>query len=183
MISLFHYFERGIGAFRNLSELDINEAQSIQGRLTGVFAAQRNHAYLSRRKYLEQLVRALFIEKGGKPERETPYYMVVGECPWLETWYREAAHISIPINEFDINTISFTYGDTFPTFSDKVADDFEYRKTVYTYDEILRIIDKYGLPQHKWKDPVFAQPAYVEAQVWSEGPISLYKISPSDLHT
>jgi hypothetical protein len=72
------------------------------------------------------------------------------------------------ISEFDIHTVSFTYGDMFPTFSDRVTDDAEYRSQVYTYDEIIRLIDKYGLPQYKWNDPIFGQPAYVEAQIWSD---------------
>lgn len=43
--------------------------------------------------------------------------------------------------------ISFTYGDSHPTFSDRVNDGKEYRKKLYTYDEILEVIEKYGLPQ------------------------------------
>lgn len=72
--------------------------------------------------------------------------------------------------------MSFTYGDTFPTFSDKVTDNFEYRKKVYTYAEILKIIEKYGLLQDKWSNPIFAQPAYVEVQVWSDNPIMRYRL-------
>lgn len=117
----------------------------------------------------------MFIEKGGNPLRITPFYMVVGECTWLSTWYKESGYIRIPIDEFDTRTLSFTYGDTFPTFSDKVKDNLEYRKTVYTYDEILTVIEKYGMPQDKWDKPVFAQPAYVEVQVWSDNPICRYR--------
>lgn len=176
MIYLYHYFEKEKGAFNNLSEINIEEAQKIQSQLSGVFASQRNSEYLFRRKYLEKLVRELFVQKGGKPERQTPYYMVVGECPWLNSWYKESSCVKIPISDFDTNTISFTYGDTFPTFSDKVTDNFEYRKTVYTYAEILKIIEKYGLPQDKWSNPIFAQPAYVEVQVWSDNPIMRYRL-------
>lgn len=178
MLYLYHYFEKKKGAFTNLSELSLEEAQRIQDELTRdgkVFAGKRNAEYLARRKYLEELVRNMFIEKGGNPVRKTPYYMVIGECPWLATWYEEGDVVNIPINEFDLNTLSFTYGDMFPTFSTKLTDNFEFRRTVYTYDEIIKIIDKYGLPQNDWRDPVFAQPAYVEVQVWSDDPIIKYK--------
>lgn len=175
MLYLYHYYESSTGAFNNLSELSIEEAAAIQNQLVGVFAAQRNARYLQRRRYLEEEVRAQFVAKGGKPERKTPYYMVVEECPWLKTWYREAKWIKLPISEFRMETLSFTYGDTFPTFSDKVQDHLEYRKTAYTYAEIEKIIEKYGLPQSKWKEPVFAQPAYVEVQVWSDTPIARYR--------
>ena len=40
----------------------------------------------------------------------------------LSTWYENSACIKIPIEEFDKKTISFTYGDSHPTFSDRVHD-------------------------------------------------------------
>ena len=174
---LYHYYEKKTGPFVSLSSLPLEEAQKIQKQLSienQTFAAQRYEKYLERRQYLEQLIRSMFIEKGGKPIRQTPHYMVIGECPWLATWHKESEHIKIPVNEFDMNTVSFTYGDTFPTFSPSVTDDLEYRRKVYTYNEILVIIDKYGMPQDLWNEPVFAQPSYVEAQVWSDMPIKHY---------
>ena len=144
---LYHYYEKKNGPFLNLSDLSFEEAKQIQDSLCKdgkVFASQRNDKYLERRKYIEQLVRKMFIEKGGKPTRMTPHYMVVGECPWLLTWYENGDYIKIPINEFDLSTVSFTYGDTFPTFSPKITDNHEFRNKVYLYDEILKIIEKYG---------------------------------------
>ena len=32
------------------------------------------------------------------------------------------------------------------------------------------------MPQYYWNEPVFAQPAYVEAQIWSDIPIKHYCI-------
>lgn len=177
MSYLYHYYEKKIGAFVSLSSLDMKEAKQIQNQLgieNKTFAAQRNEAYLERRKYLEQLVRKLFIEKGGKPIRQTPHYMVIGECPWLLTWFEHSEYVKIPITEFDMKTVSFTYGDTFPTFSPHVTDNLEYRRQVYTYDEILCMIEKYGMPQHLSTETIYAQPRYIEAQVWSDIPINYY---------
>jgi hypothetical protein len=56
--------------------------------------------------------------------------------------YRRNCERTIQIDEFDISTVSFTYGDSHPTFSDRVNDGKEYRKKVYTYVEILEIIEK-----------------------------------------
>ncbi len=137
--------------------------ESLNARGT-TFHVGRDAKYYERRKYLEGLVRGIFLEKGGQPKLAVPYYMVIGECPWLATWFEDGDYVKIPINEFDLNAISFTYGDTFPTFSPHVTDDLEYRRQVYTYEEILRIIEEYGMPQDFWEEPVFAQPAYVEAQ-------------------
>jgi len=177
---LYHYFERSVGPFVSLSGLPLEQAQRIQNRLriaNKTFAAQRNEQYLARRKYLETLTRTLFQEKGGHPVRQTPHYMVVGECPWLATWFEDSGCVQIPIEEFDLATVSFTYGDMFPTFSPLVTDGLEYRGKVYTYHEILGMIEKYGLPQDRWQKPDFAQPCYVEVQVWSDDPIVHYQVT------
>lgn len=63
----------------------------------------------------------------------------------------------------------------FPVFGLRGDDSKEYRKQVYTYEEILKIIDKYGFPQ-KWnplgkKGPI----RYIEAQVWDDSIISTIK--------
>jgi hypothetical protein len=177
-IELYHYFEKSKGPLLSLSALSREAAVEIQNKISSenkTFAAQRNERYLPRRLELEKLVHDLFVEKGGKPEKETPHYFVIGECPWLMTWYEKADYIKIPIEEFDLRTVSFTYGDTFPTFSPNINDGLEYRKKVYTYDEIIGVIEKYGIPQEKWEKPVFAQPCYVEAQVWSDEPVLRYR--------
>ena len=172
---LYHYFERKIGPFISTSGLSIEEAMKIQSQLTTPFHIEnRNQRYYERRQYLEQLVRLMFIEKGGKPALNVPYYMAIGECPFLATWFEESEYVKIPINEFDLQTISFTYGDTFPTFSSRITDGMEYRNKVYLYDEILKIIEKYGLPQDSW-DGTYASPCYVEVQVWSDMPVIHYR--------
>ena len=175
---LYHYFEKSKGPLLSLSALPIEEAVGIQNRIVTdnkTFAAKRNEQYLPRRRELEIIVREQFIEKGGEPEKESPHYFVIGECPWLATWYEQADFIKIPVSKFDLKTVSFTYGDTFPTFSPNVTDGMEYRNTVYTYQEILKIIEKYGMPQDKRDVSIFAQPCYVEAQVWSDEPAMRYK--------
>ena len=101
--------------------------------------------------------------------------MVVEHSPWLSSWYEDCAYIKIPIEEFDLETLSFTYGDSHPTFSDKVKDGKEYRKKLYTYKEILKIIDKYGLPQD-WNDGgKFGPERYIEVHVWSDETINRYR--------
>lgn len=72
------------------------------------------------------------LKKGGRIERKAPHYMVVEHSPWLGTWFEDCAFIKIPIEEFDWNTISFTYGHSHPTFSPRVTDGKEYcRKLIH----------------------------------------------------
>ena len=172
---LYHYFEQKVGPFVSISGLSIDEAMKVQSQLTTPFHIEnRSQKYYERRQYLEQLVRSLFIEKGGKPILNVPHYMAIGECPFLSTWFENSDYIKIPIDEFDLQTISFTYGDTFPTFSQRITDNLEYRKKIYLYEEILTIVQKYGLPQDSW-DGTYESPCYVEVQVWSDETIKKYR--------
>ena len=73
------------------------------------------------------------MKKGGKIEREIPHYLVVGECPWLQSWFEDCDHVVIDTTNLDLNTVSFTYGDSHPTFSNRVNDGKEYRKKSYIH--------------------------------------------------
>jgi hypothetical protein len=148
---LYHYYDTATGPFLNLSDLSVEDAKSILCEIKTnkphSQAAQRHDKYIEYRRNCERIIRTEFAKKGGVINRDFPHYMVFGHSPWLATWYENSCFIKIPIEEFDINTVSFTYGDSMPTFSDRVNDGKEYRKKVYTYEEILEIITKYGFPQ------------------------------------
>lgn len=66
----------------------------------------------------------------------------------------------------DADRISFTYGDMFPTFSQRICDGREYRNNVYTYQEILQLINQYGLPQIWNPNGEHGPERYIEAQIW-----------------
>lgn len=176
---LYHYYDKSIGPFMNLSDIPMDEAKRILNEVKqnrpNSQCAGRHAEYMETRLYYEGLVRNLFIQKGGIVTRTVPHYMVVEHSPWLYTWYENSAYIKIPIEEFDLRTLSFTYGDSHPTFSLRVTDGKEYRKKVYMYDEILEIIKKYGLPQDWNNDGKFGPERYIEVQVWSDNPINNYK--------
>ena len=162
----------------NLSDLDIREAQSVMDGLkseNNTFAAHRYQGYLERRQKLEQVARGIFTSKNGTPRRRVPHYMVVGACEWLESWYLDGDFVKIHISEFDLSTVSFSYGDLFPTFSPRVKDKREYRRNVYTHQEIAKLIEKYGLPQVWNADGHHGPERYIEVQVWDDVPINRYR--------
>ena len=148
--------------------------EKIQAEKPNAFCTKRNPDYMEKRRYYEEILRQEFLKKGGIIQREVPHYMVVEKCDFLESWYENSKFLKIPIEQFDKRTISFTYGDSHPTFSDKVNDGKEYRKKLYTYDEILEIIKKYGLPQSWNPDGKFGPERYVEVHIWSDETISEY---------
>lgn len=172
---LCHYYEAKVGAFISLSDLPLDEANKILDRIRDegvVFASKRSKEYMSIRRELEEKARKMFIEKGGKPRRLVPHYMTFGECSWFKDWYKECREIRIPLQNFDPEIVSFTYGDLFPTM--RYQDGKPYRNQIYRLDEILELIDIYGYPQEWNKDGKLGPERYIEAQVWADEPVAKY---------
>lgn len=169
---LYHYYDASVGPFVSISDLPRDQARDVLDTIKqtkpGAQSAKRPDKYVEYRHNCENIIRAEFIKKGGLVRRSSPHYMVVEHSPWLSTWYENSACLKIPIAEFDVNTVSFTYGDSMPTFSPSVNDGKEYRHTLYTYKEIIGIIAKYGLPQHWNNDGQHGPERYIEAHVWSD---------------
>lgn len=177
---LYHYYDKSIGPFRNLTDAPIEEAKRILDEIRtnkpNVQCTKRQPSYVEDRLHYEEILRDKFLEKGGIIKRQVPYYMVIEHSPWLSTWFEHSAYIKIPIEEFDLSTVSFTYGDSHPTFSPRITDNKEYRKKLYMYDEILDIIAKYGLPQDWNDDGKFGPERYIEAHIWSSDTIGKYLV-------
>jgi len=169
---LYHYYEEDRGPLLNLSFLNLEQSnkilKQIKNNVSSLFAAHRFDGYMERRLELEKIIRDKFIKKGGIPETQAPHYFIVSECDWLNTWYIKPKYLKIKITDLNINTISFTYGDMFPTFSERIADGKEYRKQVYSFQEIIEIINKYGLPQEWNPNGEYGPERYIEGQVWSK---------------
>ncbi|MFD0695440.1 hypothetical protein ACFQZT_15160 [Paenibacillus sp. GCM10027628] len=170
---LYHYFDESTGPFQNLSDLEPEDAertlQDIRVQKKG-FASKRSTDYLTIRRSLEKTARELFMLKGGKPIRNSPHYMTVGECPWLLEWFEKGKELYIRIREFDSNSISFTYGGLFPTM--RYQDGKKYRGQIYTLHEINEVIEEFGLPQ-VWNPLGNKGPErYIEVQVWDDKPLT-----------
>lgn len=167
-----HYYEKKNGPFRNLSELSDEEANrvltDIKNQKPNCFLAKRPEDYMYKRRKYEAIMREEFRKMGGRVEREIPHYFVVEHVPFMEKWYEEPACIELPIEALDIKTVSFTYGDSHPTFSGNVKDGKEYRNKLYDYEGICRLIEKYGLPQIWNPDFELGPECYIEVQVWSD---------------
>jgi hypothetical protein len=176
---LYHYFDDTIGPFVNLSDLPIDKAKNIlnnmKNKKPNSQAAKRHDKYVEYRRNCEYIIRTEFTKKGVIIKRVSPHYMVVEHSPWLSTWFENSNFIKIPIEEFDLESVSFTYGDSMPTFSPTINDGKEYRKKIYLYDEILEIIEKYGLPQDWNGDGKFGPERYIEAHIWSDDTIGKYR--------
>lgn len=164
----------------NLSDIPIEMANavlnSIKETKPNVQCAKRQPEYMENRHYYEDILKTEFLKKGGIIRRNAPHYMVVEHSPWLSTWFENSAFIKIPMEEFDLKSVSFTYGDSHPVFSPRVnkMDGKEYRKKLFTYEEILLMIETYGLPQAWNDDGAFGPERYIEAHIWSDEIIDKY---------
>jgi len=167
--NLYHYFDKDVGPFRNLSKLTIEEAEEVSNRIKidgKAFASRRSNDYMSIRRELEAIAREQFIAKGGRPYNRFPHYMTLESCDWLLSWYKNPGQIVISWEELLEETVSFTYGDLFPTM--RYEDGKPYRKQVYTKSEIKEIISQYGFPQEWNSNGSHGPERYIEVQVWDE---------------
>ncbi len=169
---LYHYYEQATGPFKSISDLSDSEAetvlQQIRSEKPDIFLSKRPDDYMKKRRHFEEVLRNEFIKSGGLTELSHPHYMVVEACPFFEKWYEHTAWITIDASELDLRYVSFTYGDSHPTFSGRINDGKEYRNRLYNYDEILTIIDRYGLPQIWNPDFKYGPECYVEVQIWTD---------------
>lgn len=92
--------------------------------------------------------------------------MTLGPCSWLQSWYKEAAFLKLSWDVIPKELMSFTYGDLFPTM--RYQDNKPYRKQVYTREEIVGVIDQFGLPQAWNADGSQGPERYIEVQIWDE---------------
>ncbi len=139
--NMHHYYDKAIGPFKNLSMLTSEAAEDVSSRIRlegNSFASQRSNDYMQIRRELESIARKQFIAKGGQPQNSSPHYMTLGACDWLLSWYINPGVIVIPWEQFLEESISFTYGDLFPTM--RYRDDKPYRKQVYTRRESLNLL-------------------------------------------
>ena len=176
---LYHYYEESNGPFQSISDLPDDKAEEVLKRIRtekpDIFIAKRPDDYLEKRRRFEGILREEFRKKGGLIERDTPHYLAVEAVPFFEKWYEHPSHIEIDTADLDTRTLSFTYGDSHPTFSGRINDGKEYRNRLYTYDEIQVIIDRYGLPQIWNPDFKFGPECYVEVQMWTDRGLEKYK--------
>jgi hypothetical protein len=171
-VFLSHYYEAQEGPFRSLTDLPQDEAEVVLQQIRQAanrFASRRAADYLPIRRELEDRIRQMLIDKGGRPVRARPHYLILGACPWLQTWYVEGREARIPLAQISPHAVSFTYGDSFPAM--RFQDGRPYRGQVYTLAELPGLVSQFGLPQDWNPNGSLGPERYIEAQVWEDAPI------------
>ena len=182
---LHHYFNKANGSFRSISELSDKEAQEVWHKMANYLVQRDGGEYNpadfnemivnrhSKRCQFESYLRRVFIEKGGNAPRSYPYYLILSKDNEIDDallkFYENGDFISIPVSDIDVNTISFTYGDSYALYYNSEFNK-ELHELVYTYDEILTVIEKQG-----WVKKNSNGWGFIEAQLWCDDQISKYR--------
>ena len=173
---LYHYYELDKGPFRNITEYGFEKAINIQSNISEGWNSKRPDNYIELRLALEKRIREQFKLKGGKPNRNDPFYFTLGECEWAKSWYLNPGVIKIPLSVFKSEHISFTYPDSMVSFQfydePKLA---TYRKDcngqVFLLNEINNLIKEYGLPSDEkcLSEEGLKHDRYIEVHIFRYG--------------
>jgi hypothetical protein len=183
-----HYCAAEDTPFRNLSDLSLDEARAVVARLGERRKADPRHKRLFGRRYVdyrrqvEAKLRALFVARGGRPERAAPHYFVLGQSAWFEDVYPETRCVRLPLNELPHDQTSFTYPDSGvamrigPQFGLPPDPMRPYHERVFLLDELNEVIENYGMPADDAEQPyenyhVRRFERYIEVQLWSDAPV------------
>lgn len=173
LVGIYRYFylNREKNIFSNLTQLEFDSADEYLAyiREHNLSVKSYNEHYLRCRFNTEKALYEQFVRKGGKPRIKHPYYFTLGKCDeWFYGRKDSFGCVELFLNEFDPEVISFTYGDSVPTFMEDFQDGKEYRSQVYTWEEIKELIEKYGMPNVWNTFEKFGPENYIEVQVWSD---------------
>ena len=117
-------------------------------------------------------MRKLFITKGGRPIRQHPIYMILGDSPVgphsLDAEYD--FRVRIPLGAFSPDDISFTYPDSLYVVPlDDLGRLYLERNqvpTIYRMEELEEVVNTYQV--YKYNNH------YVEAQIWVDSPLQVF---------
>lgn len=173
-ITHYHLAERQ--PFLTLSELEMGQNDPIFKELQtrhnkdNEYHRRYGKNYIHTRKEIEDTLRRLFIERGGKPIRKYPFYFVLGESIWFKNLIKEQSEVRIQLCDLNPATTSFTFPDSYVALS---RNEKPFHGKVFLLHELEGFIEKYGMPvdddslnyQRYWEGDF---EKYIEFQIWED---------------
>ena len=172
-----HNYDPKWGPFHNICTLPAVDAEKMFEKL-----CRSNHFirsnYLQKRMRTEQWLVSAKNEKLGSTPLEHPIYFFLGD---YRIWATDggdpmrSAAVRMPLSRFDIETITFTWGDS-TINAPHLKDEREPSASdpslghIYKIAEIESIINDRGLPTPT--RPV-GLASFVEVQIWDDEPLSI----------
>lgn len=178
-----HYYEAGVGPFRNLSDLPDSKAKFVLACLRKErkgLISKRPLNYMALRRETEERLYSLFVSKGGIPKRKSPHYFCLGECDGIQThWYKDGRGMKIHLSRINPEAISFTYSDSMLSllWVQRLSNRplmKKYHGQVFTLQEIGNVIEEFGWPRSNEFEGNNYIDEMIEAQLWDDEPIERF---------
>ncbi len=184
-----HYHLRRRPPFLNLSDvpdadLPVLLAEMEQERLQGLSHRRFGKRYMALRRRTEVRLRTLFEDVGGRPQRLSPHYFVLGESAWFQGLSDDMDAVTLPLTALPPDVTSVTYPDSFTAMG--LVQEFglpyepkPYHGRVFRLVDLPQLVATYGLPNDE-ADADYAAYAvkpfeqYIEVQVWSDDPVAAH---------
>lgn len=155
----YRLYEKKDGPLAVITGVSLEEAISLN--YLNLSTELIKKLYNSRRMF-EQLMYRLFIQNGGKPKTKHPYYFAIyEELPYVKDIfekYKEAECLKVPMDIWNNETVSFTYGYSYDALVRK--DHHPTQRKLLLLDEVYEVMNRYPYTNdgHIW----------FEMQVWDD---------------
>jgi hypothetical protein len=184
-----HYHLPDRLSFLNLSDLDEPHLTDVMAELMYQRKEARQHrlfgrTYMKMRHLVQARLYRLFVQAGGRPERSSPHYFILGESPWFRGLAVNMQDVRLPLTALPHSQTSVTYPDSFAAMEVGPAFDLPhehrpYHGQVFRLDELPDLIATYGLPVSDADDDYTGYERrtaekYIEVQLWSDEPVRTY---------
>lgn len=189
-----HYHLRDRRPFLNLSDVPEGSLADVLAGLERDRPTTGNRRtfgrrYIELRSLTEARLRELFEARGGRPERRSPHYFVLGRSAWFEGLAAEMDRVELPLASLPEAQTTITYPDSFvsmgfgPSFGVPHTPQPHHGK-VFLLSELRGLVERYGLPDDRPDDdyPTYVErpvDRFIEVQLWTDDPLSRH-LRPAD---
>ena len=201
-----HYYEKSVGPFLNICDLDSKKRREIiereKNKETGFNRFSYGEEFFDFRLLADDLIIELYSLKFGRKPSKRPFYAVLGDADVVGGLYEDPYKIRIPIESFAPDELTFMFPDHFHLVSfmkrggskkmfgyqlpeDYSAEIYPYLGKLLTYEELVEGLDLLGISQRleieRKKNNWYR---YIEAQIWlnpkkiTKLPYSSYEVTP-----
>lgn len=167
-LSIVNYCHPSCEPLKNIMRLPREQAFALARELaeqnpeTTAFYRFADFAnYYPQRMKTDALLRARFMELGGRPTEEHPLSFVLQGSSFLDNWFGNGIVTRIPLCQVPAGSVSFTYGDSM-TMLEKHGD---FR--LVTKDMLLAEIVASGSVE-AFLAQIAEQYRYIEVQLWDD---------------
>ena len=176
-----HYHRADRAPFLSLCDLETADAAGVMAELPTAGSRRRfGPRYLPLRHQTEHRLRTLFVGRGGRPERTSPHYFVLGASAWFAGLYDDPRTVELPLSTLPRDQVSITLPDSITAMELGVPMGVapahpEHAGRVYLVDELSEALARHDPRAGEAPDYEGHQRAdldvYVEVQLWSDAPL------------